>query len=588
MSIPALRIIAFTIALAAFSGCASTQKQLERVAKDWSMTIRASQVIPVYPLTEDLQPGDVFLVTVPVQKQVEIYKKKGFLPLDLMVTRLHGLDYKAFYAAEYWAGDFSPEDKVGHARMVRGAEKKPAKGVGGGTPPPTENNLTANLSAPRAAFPTYTFSVEKGFGARLAIPVQGVPVAMGLMGSSSAYGSVTISDAYTYAAPTEDLIEKLNAWIMKKPRVKEMLSNLHAANDQTLYLRVVQRVYMTGGVVVSVTNSQSGGAAVEADLSALGNSGGEAGSAAGTQGTGTAVPEKTAVALVETFIVDGTWAENDTLTTTIAITDEQGGKKEKSVQTKVDVGKTSATEVRNQHLGQLKEASKDPAFKDIVWKDDSTSIITGTGEAGVKFVADVKVESAMGKYTKAGTSVQAPPPGAGYAETSTALNDALAGGNKPGASLQIIQASSRSVTMKENFDRPLVIGYIGFDFPIRKDGELGVPIATLNQLENRKSSVASAIRGEARSNLKEESKQIDLVLTCVTKSDRSLDGDKLRELVDKATNADQAKRLFNDTEVEKMKMFKRKKDLSDFLEEDGEAFVKPLHDQLKAIGCKAI
>jgi len=44
--------------------CASweRQHQLERVAKDWCLTIRASQVIPVYPLTEDLQPGDVFLV----------------------------------------------------------------------------------------------------------------------------------------------------------------------------------------------------------------------------------------------------------------------------------------------------------------------------------------------------------------------------------------------------------------------------------------------------------------------------------------------------------------------------------------------
>jgi hypothetical protein len=30
------------------------------------MTIRASQVVPVYPLTEDLQPGEVFLVQLPV------------------------------------------------------------------------------------------------------------------------------------------------------------------------------------------------------------------------------------------------------------------------------------------------------------------------------------------------------------------------------------------------------------------------------------------------------------------------------------------------------------------------------------------
>ncbi len=61
---PAKALI-LAVAVAMLSGCA-TQKmsgdQLARVAKDWSLGIRASQIIPVYPLTEDLQPGDVFLV----------------------------------------------------------------------------------------------------------------------------------------------------------------------------------------------------------------------------------------------------------------------------------------------------------------------------------------------------------------------------------------------------------------------------------------------------------------------------------------------------------------------------------------------
>jgi len=56
--------------------------------QDWSLSIRASQVIPVYPLTEDLQPGDVFLVQTPVEDQVKVYLAKGFLPLDNLVTRL--------------------------------------------------------------------------------------------------------------------------------------------------------------------------------------------------------------------------------------------------------------------------------------------------------------------------------------------------------------------------------------------------------------------------------------------------------------------------------------------------------------------
>ena len=90
------RALFLLLAAGMVSGCA-TQKmsgdQLARVAKDWSLSIRASQVIPVYPLTEDLQPGDVFLVQTPVEEQVKVYLAKGFLPLENLVTRLSPSGY---------------------------------------------------------------------------------------------------------------------------------------------------------------------------------------------------------------------------------------------------------------------------------------------------------------------------------------------------------------------------------------------------------------------------------------------------------------------------------------------------------------
>ena len=50
-------------ALVTLATCGSPpERELEDVAKEWCLTIRASQVLPVYPLTEDLQPGDVFVV----------------------------------------------------------------------------------------------------------------------------------------------------------------------------------------------------------------------------------------------------------------------------------------------------------------------------------------------------------------------------------------------------------------------------------------------------------------------------------------------------------------------------------------------
>lgn len=90
------RALFLLLAAGMLSGCA-TQKmsgeQLARVAKDWSLSIRASQIIPVYPLTEDLQPGDVFLVQTPVEEQVKVYLAKGFLPLENLVTRLSPAGY---------------------------------------------------------------------------------------------------------------------------------------------------------------------------------------------------------------------------------------------------------------------------------------------------------------------------------------------------------------------------------------------------------------------------------------------------------------------------------------------------------------
>ena len=178
-------------------GCA-TQKmsgdQLARVEKDWSLSIRASQVIPVYPLTEDLQPGDVFLVQTPIEEQVKVYLGKGFLPLENLVTRL------------------SPS---GYARFYRGW---PHVADGDNAPPrpwqfPKADAPDADYSsAPLAAFPTYNFSVSRSGGLNMAIPVQGVPIGLNLLDSASANGTITLKDAFTYALPARTMYDAIQQW----------------------------------------------------------------------------------------------------------------------------------------------------------------------------------------------------------------------------------------------------------------------------------------------------------------------------------------------------------------------------------------
>jgi hypothetical protein len=235
---------------AMLAGCA-TQKmsgdQLARVAKDWSLSIRASQVIPVYPLTEDLQPGDVFLVQTPVEEQVKVYLDKGFLPLENLVTRLSPLGYTRFYRG--WPG------------VVDGDKAPPRPWQF-----PKEVSPESDFSgAPLAAFPTYNFSVSRSAGLNVAIPVQSVPVGLNLLDSASANGTITLKDAFTYALPARTMYDAIHEWCRDNADYLSQYAPTAAASDgkQTgnrFYLRVINRVYLVKTVDVSLFSNTAFGA----------------------------------------------------------------------------------------------------------------------------------------------------------------------------------------------------------------------------------------------------------------------------------------------------------------------------------------
>ena len=71
-----------------------------------------------------------------------------------------------------------------------------------------------------------------------------------------------------------------------------------------------------------------------------------------------------------------------------------------------------------------------------------------------------------------------------YSKAIEAIN-LIAEKQLPGAKVKSATATSRSVTLSEEFRKPLVIGYVGFDMPILKGGRVGAPISTLAQLTGR-------------------------------------------------------------------------------------------------------
>lgn len=334
--------IIWIICIASACTASLRNEQLEQVAKDWALVIRASQVIPVYPLTEDLQPGDVLLVNTPVEDQVALYKQKGFLPLDQHLVRLYSDGFQKFYNSRYGITDSTTPPAQW--------QKKPKGGI-------TEHNWEM---APRAAFPTYQFAVSTGSGLNLAIPIHGVPFALGLMNSGKANGTVTISDAYTFGLGNIQLAATVKDWAARE---RVFLSHYAPSSkgpsgpykQRSHFLRVISRVYVTGQVSVTVNNDEA-----------------------------------------------------------------------------------------------------------------SSAQMSGGADKPIELLG-----------IKQGATEQ------NYSSAIEVLNK-LASEKLPGGKVKIASASSRSITLSETFERPLVIGYVGFDMPILEGGRLGSPISTLVQLNAEK------------------------------------------------------------------------------------------------------
>lgn len=341
-----LAISILTTCTLLLSGCGTTkpkQTQLERVAKDWCLTLRASQVMPVYPLTEDVQPGDVFLVQMPMGRQQEIYFEKGFLPLDNHLIRLHPDGYSDFYS---------------HSFLDHTTNTLPHDWIRPG-------NTNAWIMAPHAAFPSYSFSVRKGQGINLAIPIQGVPVGLSLMNSDAADGTVTIKDARTLGVDMVSLYQQLQGWA--KTHTHLLSSYAAVPGGPTNYLRVVSRIYATAGMDVSLRDASV----------------------------------------------------------------KQGG---------ADAG--AAKPVESLFL-------KLPAG-------------TNAAEANAH-----NYTNALGILNRG---------------LAASLAKDAAGNLLPGGSIRVTAAGSRTVSLREDFDPPLVIGYLGFDCIIREDGSPGEPIPTYAHL----------------------------------------------------------------------------------------------------------
>jgi len=214
------------------------------VARNWCETIRASQVIPVYPPTADLIPGDVFLVTSTVSEQADQYCDDGFLPLPFEVTRLNPVGYSAQYQK---LNDNLLDDSKMPGVIARGNR---------GT------NQESFHEAPTAAFPSYQFEVSNGGSFDLAVPISAVPLGVSFMGSTNAKGSITMRNVRTYGLNSLTLADQVNSWAANQGNREILRSFAASRGGKPVYLRVVSRVYLVKefDVAIASARTNSGGA----------------------------------------------------------------------------------------------------------------------------------------------------------------------------------------------------------------------------------------------------------------------------------------------------------------------------------------
>ncbi|MEM9419931.1 MAG: hypothetical protein AAGA25_12895, partial [Planctomycetota bacterium] len=68
---------------------------------------------------------------------------------------------------------------------------------------------------------------------------------------------------------------------------------------------------------------------------------------------------------------------------------------------------------------------------------------------------------------------------------SGALDSLSGDGIGPRGDVRFVAASAGAVALREVFDQPVVVGYIGFDMAVLDDGSLGPPIATFQVVEHQ-------------------------------------------------------------------------------------------------------
>ncbi|MBC7772504.1 MAG: hypothetical protein H7210_08430 [Pyrinomonadaceae bacterium] len=257
------RMVALGCSLYVFAnlaGCVSTPRGA--AAREWSLTLREMQIVPVFPPREDVYVGDVYVVD---QDELKLFEEdfgashEGFLPISILAAHIPlQQDTSIFYNARpsFPRTDLSNDDPSNAAQPTEEA---------------TDVYTRGDVSRLRiVGFPEFMSATITQGDIAAFIPTEAVNIGAAAGFTQSQQVKISVPVAESYAYPAAQAFKAAEAHLAESGINKVMGVDPALVGDGGVmgHLRLITEVYYTRVIDVSFFNSQSRGARVDAKINA--------------------------------------------------------------------------------------------------------------------------------------------------------------------------------------------------------------------------------------------------------------------------------------------------------------------------------
>lgn len=109
-------ILAYLVCATLIASCAVSSAPQGYVAKQWATAFRELQITPVFPPREDVQVGDIYVVPVAPEDEDKIFRARGYLPRGMWV---HTLDLNKQVNSFYRERPSFPQTNIERVEIFR-------------------------------------------------------------------------------------------------------------------------------------------------------------------------------------------------------------------------------------------------------------------------------------------------------------------------------------------------------------------------------------------------------------------------------------------------------------------------------------